>query len=96
MEKKIIKIEENQIIEIGGAIINEDVIRCVKLFQEEDNQPLEAFKEYIANSICLMLRMADDNSSFLDEAIRVSTDLSYYRDYVTGLKKPIIITPTNN
>lgn len=89
MEKKLLN-QENEILQISGAILTPEVIKSVKFFQNDDNQLIEHFREYILDAICQLLQAADNNSGLeQEETIRTITDLAYCRDYLTGLKKPV-------
>lgn len=101
MEKKIIKIEENQVIEIDGAILTPQVIKQIKIFQDGNNECIDQFREYMADAICFIAKESADYSgidkvAFKENAHSLISDLAYCRDYLKILEKPFeILNPQN-
>ena len=90
--KNKITLEENQTIEINGAVLNTKVISQIKSFQDDQNDCIESFREYIADSICFMVKESIDYSGLDKESrkehlINLSSDLAYCRDFLNNLKK---------
>lgn len=92
MEKKIIKIEENEIVQINECVLTPEVIKNIESFQRDKNELIKHFRGYISDAICQLLQAADNNSGLeKEETMRTITDLAYCRDYLKGLEKPIEI-----
>lgn len=92
MEKKI-TLEENQTIEINGVVLTPTVIEQIKSFQDHENELIKSFREYIAESICFMVKESIDYSgidkeSRKDYLLTLSANLSYCREDLINLKKP--------
>lgn len=91
--KKKITIEENHMIEINGVLLTPEVIKQIKSFQENENELIRQFKEYIAEAICFMSKEVVDYSGLDKESrtkylLTLTANLSYSRDYLTELERP--------
>jgi hypothetical protein len=92
MEKKILEIKENQIIQINESVLTPEVIKTIEFFQRDENDLVKSFREYVSDAICQLLQAADNNSGLeKEETTRTITNLAYCRDYLKGLEKPITI-----
>lgn len=94
MEKKIIKIEENQVIEIDGAILTPELIKQIKSLQDDNNDLVDSFRKDMADAICFIAKESAgysgiDKESFKENAHSLIADLAYCRDYLVNLEKPI-------
>jgi len=99
MEKKI-TLEENQTIEINGAVLTPRLIEQIKELQRNGNISIEYFREYMADAICFIARETVDYSG-IDKEERteilntLSCNLSYCRDYLIELRRPYDFNPSN-
>ena len=83
-------LEKGKTITINGTVITPDIIDGIRFFQDDENELLIKFREYISDAICGLLQSIDNTRCLeREETIRTVTDLSYCRDYLNRLKKPI-------
>lgn len=92
METKI-TLQENQTIEVNGAVLTFKTVEQIKSFQENENECLKSFKENIADVICFIAKEAIDYQGIDKEArekylMFLSADLSYCRDSLNELQSP--------
>lgn len=92
-----ITIEENETIEVNGAVLTPNVIKQIKSFQECENEFLKSFREYLAETICFMVTEATDyhgidKESRKEHLLYLSASLSYARNYLSDLQKPELPT----
>lgn len=89
MENKI-TIEENQTIEINGVVLTPEAIKTLKSIQDFENETIENFREGIANVVCLLAVNLDDFKK--EDLVNINglmTTISFCRDFINDLKKPI-------
>lgn len=61
---KKITLEENETIEINGAVINVKCAKWLKVYQEDNNSTLIEIREYISESVSSLILAME----YLDEA----------------------------
>lgn len=91
--ENIITLEENQTIEINGAVLTKSVIDQIKDFQDSKNTSIEEFRKHIADAICFMAIEAIDYSGIDKESrkerlLSLSAELAYCREALSGLSAP--------
>lgn len=88
-----ITLEENQTIEINGAVLTPEVIKVINNFQENENEVLEGILRDLAETVCFLTIEAFDYVG-IDKSIRqkklldLSLDISYYRGWLSDLQQP--------
>ncbi len=81
------KIKTN--IQIEGAHLTPEAISRLIELQEHDNSHINIIRDYIANTICFIVKNMDSfSTSDAKEANQNITNLSFVRDYFNDLRKP--------
>lgn len=90
MEKKI-TLQENDSVEINGAIITTKVAQQLKELQQNENEMARDFSGYVSDSVCRLVKVLCEYNELEKEAdgvklLSLLANLSYCKDYLTELE----------
>ena len=79
-------------IEIEGVILTSELLKCLKGFQDHDNEELDSLANVVAEAVCFIgsniYMFHDHQDEERKEALQVISDLSIVRENLKKLKKP--------
>ena len=75
-------LEEGDSMSIGFAVLTQKIVSELEALQNDDNDMLRAYDEYLADAVCMFLV----NSEQTEKAKDLATNLAFMRDALRFLR----------